>query len=238
MDENKNMMDKEEKSLEIDLVEDIESLASEKKNETKEEKPKADKKIIKISLRTIVVVVVVIAVLILAYIFKGLLVAATVNGSPIGRLTVIEKLEKASGQTLLDSLIEQKLITDEAAARNIEVTNEEVADEIKKIEDQISAQGGNLEDTLEQQGMTRQDLEEQILLQKQLEKMLSDKIEVTDDDVANYISTYKLDIPEEQQATAYEQIKAQIKNQKLSQEFDTFLGELKDKADIKYFVKY
>jgi len=232
MEENKEnniLLDFEEKTSEIKLAEDTKPF---------EDKPKADKKSVKISLRTIIIVVVIVAVLVLVYIFKGVFVAATVNGSPIGRLTVIEKLEKASGQALLDSLIEQKLIADEAQAQNIEVTDEEVAEEIKKIEDQISAQGGDLDDTLAQQGMSRQELEEQILLQKQVEKMLVDKIEVSDEDVANYISTYQLDIADEEMETAYGQIKAQIKNQKLSQEVETFLGDLKDKADIKYFVKY
>jgi hypothetical protein len=77
---------------------------------SKEPKVAKKKKIIKIPVRTIIVLIIIIALLALAYIFKGLLVVATVNGSPIGRLGVIEKLEKASGKTLLDSMIEQKLI--------------------------------------------------------------------------------------------------------------------------------
>ena len=41
---------------------------------------------------------------------KGLLVAATVNGSPISRWAVIGNLEKQAGKQALDSLITEKLI--------------------------------------------------------------------------------------------------------------------------------
>lgn len=196
------------------------------------------KKTIKINLCTIIIVVIVIAVLVLAYIFKGLFIAATVDGSLISRLTVVERLEKISGQSILDSLINQKLVSAAARAQNIEITAEEIAEEIKNLEDQFAAQGSTLDEVLEMQNMTRADLEEEIIFQKQLEQLVTDKITVTDEEVADYISTYELEIPEDQQELANEQIRNELKNQKINQEVDALINNLKEDADIKYFVKY
>ena len=59
-----------------------------------EHQKKTEKKSIKISLKTVIIILVIIAFGAL-YIFKGLFIAATVNGTPISRLTVIQKLEKS-----------------------------------------------------------------------------------------------------------------------------------------------
>src|SRR3990167_8103091 len=67
---------------------------------------------ITISIKAAIVIGVIIVVGALAYRYKGLLVAATVNGSPISRFSVIEELEKKSGKATLDALIIQKLIAD------------------------------------------------------------------------------------------------------------------------------
>src|SRR3989339_718982 len=63
---------------------------------------------------------------------KGLFVAATVNGSPISRLAIIETLEKQAGKQALDSMITEKLI--KSGTDNISVSQEDIDSEIKKIE--------------------------------------------------------------------------------------------------------
>ena len=133
-------------------------------NEQKGEQ-KTHKKSIKMSIKTAIIIVVIIAVGALAYVYKGLFIAPTVNGSPISRLAVIQELEKSSGKKLLDSLITEKLIQDETNAKNITVSDEEINGEIKKIEDQIAAQGTTLASALAEQGMSMDDLTTQIIIQ-------------------------------------------------------------------------
>ncbi|MFH0803560.1 MAG: SurA N-terminal domain-containing protein [Candidatus Tagabacteria bacterium] len=203
-----------------------------------ERQQKADKKSIKIGVKTAIIIAVVIIIGALAYGYKGLFIAATVDGSPISRLAVIQGLEKASGKNLLDSLINEKLIENEVSAKKIIVSDEEINSEIKIIEDQVAAQGGTLDAALASQGMSIDDLKKRITIQKELEKLLADKINVTDEEVAQYIKDNEISIPEGQEAATADQIKSELRNQKLNTEAQTLLTDLKSKAKIKYFVNY
>ncbi|MBN2854271.1 hypothetical protein JXK06_01915 [Patescibacteria group bacterium] len=199
---------------------------------------KTDKKSIKISIKTAIIVAVIIILGALAYVYKGLFIAATIDGSPISRLTIIRKLEKASGKSLLDSLIVEKLIQNEANTKKIVVSNDEIDTEFKKIEDQVSMQGGTLDEVLSKQGMDRNDLKKQIILNKEIEKLLADKINVTDEEIDQYIKDNKISITEPEEATIRDQIKDGLRNQKLNAQVQSLITDLKSKAKIQYFVNY
>lgn len=199
---------------------------------------KSEKKSIKISIKTAIIVAAIIILGALAYVYKGLFIAATVDGSPISRLTIIKKLEKASGKNLLESLIVEKLIQNEANAKKIVVSNDEIDAETKKIEDEVRTQGGTLDEALLKQGMDRSDLKKQIILNKEIEKLLADKINVTDEEVEQYIKDNKVSIPEGQETTIREQIKDGLRNQKLNAQAQALITELKSKAKIQYFANY
>lgn len=207
-----------------------------------ENQDQSEKKVIKVNLRInpkpIIIGVIVIAIILLAYFFKGLLIAATVDGSPIGRLTVIQKLEKDSGKNLLDSLITEKLIQNEANAKKIVVTNDQINEEIKKVEAQIASQGGTLEAALTAQNMTLDEFKKRVILQKDLQALLADKINVTEAEITQYIKDNKITIPTGQEAKINEQVKTELTNQKLNTEADALIAELKTKAKIQYFVNY
>ena len=105
----------------------------------------------------------VIAIILTAlYFFRGLLIAATVNGQPISRFSVISALEKQSGKQTLESIIVKTLILQEAKKQNIAISKSDLDQEIKKIEAEVSSQGQNLDQLLLAQGMSRKDLTEQI----------------------------------------------------------------------------
>jgi len=203
-----------------------------------EPQKKTEKKAIKINLKTAIIIGVIAAVGILAYVYKGLFIAATVDGSPISRLTIIQRLEKASGKSLLDSLIAEKLIQNEAAAKNIVVTDDEVNSQIKTIQGQIIAQGSTLDEALKARGMTMKDLEKQIALQIKIEKLVADKVNVTDEEVAQYIKDNGITVPAGQEEATNAQVKNELRNQKLSQEADALVATLKLQAKINYFVNY
>jgi len=207
-----------------------------------ESQQKTEKKFIKISFKKatllIIILIIIIAIGVLVYVNKGLFIAATVNGNSISRLTIIQKLEKASGKSLLDSLITEKLIQDEASAKKIVVSDDEINAEIKKYEDQFSAQGSTLDAELAAQGMSRDDLKNQIILRKDVEKLLADKINVTDQEVAQYITDNKVSVPSGQEAAINDQIRSELSSQKLNNEAQTLITDLKSKAKIQYFVNY
>lgn len=170
--------------------------------------------------------------------FKGFFVAATVNGTPVARLSVIQELEKQGGKNTLDTLITEKLIDSEANKKGIIVTSSDVDQEIKNIEASITQQGGTLEDALLQQGMTLEALKKQILVQKKIEKLIADKIQVTDEEINKYIEENKITLQADKEVESKNQIKQQLQGQKLNQEATAWIASLKESAQIKYYVKY
>ncbi len=191
-----------------------------------------------ISTKTAIIVAVIIILAALVYYYKSLFIAATVNGSPITRFAVIEELEKTSGKQVLDSLITKKLINGEAIKKGISVTSEEVDAEIKNIENQIKAQGQTLEQVLTAQKMKMEDLTQQILTKKTLEKILTDKLQVAEAEIEQFIKDNNITIPKGQEEAYRNQIIAQLKQQKLNSEAESLITSLRSQSVIKYFTNY
>lgn len=174
----------------------------------------------------------------LLFYFKGLFIAATVNGQPISRFAVISELEKQSGQKALDTMVTKKLIMQEADRKHVTVNQKELDEEAKKIEQSIQAQGQSLDQVLKMQGMTRENFNEEVRLQKLLEKMVGD-VKVTDAEVEKFMSqnqqmTSENTNPDEMKKS----LKESLKQEKMTQKIQTLIAELKKKAKINYFVKY
>ena len=88
--------------------------------------------------------IIVIAIVALLVFFRGLFVAALVNGTPVSRLELIRELEKADGKKVLSDIIVRKLIEQEAQKRKVTVTDAELENEIKKIEANVHLKVKNL----------------------------------------------------------------------------------------------
>lgn len=175
----------------------------------------------------------------LLYMFRGLFVVAMVNGQPISRITFIQELEKQAGQQVMNSLVIRTLILQEANKQNISVSPQEVDEEIKKIEENVAKQGQNLEQLLAMQGMTRESLREQVEIQKIIEKMFAKDIAVTDTEVNKYIEENQNSFPEgANSAEVRESVKEQLRQQKLSEKFQSWLQEAQKSAKINYFVTF
>lgn len=170
---------------------------------------------------------------------KGIFVAATVNGSPISRLSVIAELEKQGGKQALEAIIDKKLIETELNKQGISVSKEEIDAEIEKIKTQVTAQGMTLEMALTQQGMTEEKLREQIAIQKKLEKLLADKVIVSEAEIEAYIKDSKATLPKNVKMEDFrKQISEQLKGQKFQSEAQQWVSDLTTNAKIKYYVNY
>jgi len=127
----------------------------------------------------------------LLYYFRGLFVAAVVNGQPISRLTVIHETEKQSGKQALNTLVRNTLIEQEAQKEHVTVSDQEVNDELKTVESNLSKQGQKLDQVLAMQGMTRDDLRKLVTLDKLVQKMVGKDIKISDKEVNDYINKNK-----------------------------------------------
>ena len=190
--------------------------------------------------RNIHILLGVVAVLAILFFSKSLFIAATVDGVPISRLSVIQELEKNSGQQALDIIITKQLIETAALKQNVSVSQSDIDTEIQTIETEVSGQGGGtLEMALAQQGMTLEQLREQITLQKKLEQILADKLAVSDEEVTQYLTQSKITTPAGMSDVDFRnQISEQLKKQKFNVEADQWITSVKGGADIRYYVGY
>ena len=181
------------------------------------------------------IIIILILVLALVYRYRGIFIAATVNGKAITRYAVVQELEKMQGSTVLDSLITEELIKQEAKSMGLDVSPGEIEDEIAKIEESVVEQGQTLDSVLALQGMDRFELEEQISLQKLVEKLVADKIAINDEEVENYKTENADFLPED---ITDEEIETQISQQKTATAFQEWIAGVKEEANIDYLIDY
>lgn len=217
----------------------MENTTPENNNAPQESKSYINLKLKKPKPLYIAIGVAVILIIVALFFVKGLFVAATVNGSPISRWSVIKELEKQGGKQALEAIIDKKLIETELNKQKVAATKEEVDAEIDKIKAQVTAQGGTLEMALAQQSMTEEKLREQITIQKKLEKLLADKVAVTEAEIDTYIKDSKTTPPKDVKMEDFrKQINDQLKGQKFQQEAQKWVADLTASAKIKYYVNY
>lgn len=186
-----------------------------------------------------IAVVVAVIVGIILYFYKGFFVAATINGVPITRWSIISQLEKTAGKQTLDSLVTKELVLQEANKRKIVVSDQEINQEMSKIEENVKRQGGNFEELLKAQGMNREDLKDQVKLQKLVDKMFTNQIKVSEQEVDQFMTENQESLPETTDEAALRvSITQQLRQQKLSQRIQELIDNLKKAAKINYFITY
>ena len=186
----------------------------------------------------VILIAVIIILGALLYYFRGLFVAAVVNGQPISRLAVIQQSEKQSGKQTLDTLVRDALIEQKAKQENVTVSDKEVNDEIDTLQNNLKKQGQTLDSVLAAQGMNEEDLRNLIRLDKLVQKMVGKDVKVSDQEVNDYINKNKDSLPSTDEATLKKQVKAQLTQQKTNAAVQTWLANLQQQAHIVYFVQY
>ena len=182
---------------------------------------------------------VVLLVLGLIYFSAKFFLVASVNGELIGRMSVVKELEKQSGKKTLDVIILKTLISQEAKKRKVIISQKDIDAEIQKIEANITAQGSTLDQLLQQQGMKKSDLTKEVKIQLLVSKMAGENVTVTDKEIDDFIDSQKNQpSANPDQQISRDEVKLQLKQQKLQQKIQTFVAGLKDKAKINYFIEY
>lgn len=185
------------------------------------------------------IILVTLAVALLLFAAKSLFVAALVNGRPISRLELTKELEKQGGQKVLDSLVEKSLIFQEGAKAGVKINKDVVDTEITRIEGLLKEQNLTLDEALSMRGETRASLSEQVRLQKTVEALLAQKINITEEETQAYFDNNK-DIFEAN--AKFEDVKGDVKDQlyqqKLNEQYSSWIAELKTKAKILYLLKF
>lgn len=188
-----------------------------------------------LSARNRIIALAVILIIALLYSLRSFFVVALVNGQPVTRLEFNQELEREAGKQALNSVISKTLVLQEARKKNITVSQKETDGQIKKIESGFSKQGRKLDEELSQSGLKRSDLVEQIRMQLLVEKLLSKEISVSDKEAKDFLERNKDQLPP---GTTEQNIKEQLKQQKLRDSFQTWVDKLQKDAKITYFLKF
>lgn len=184
-------------------------------------------------------VAVLVLVAVVAFFAKSIFIAALVNGKPISRISIVKNLEKSSGKNVLENLITKELISQEARKQNIVIADEDVQKEIDNLSKTVQAQGTTLDAALSAQGMTKDDLQQNIKMQKTVEKLLASQLTISEDDIKKYFDQNKTVYGKDAKYDDLkESIKKDLEQQKLSTAFETWYKKLQSESDIKYFVSY
>lgn len=180
-----------------------------------------------------------LGILLILFLGRSLVFAAFVNGLPVSRISVIKELEAQGGKSVLDNLIEKSLVFQEASKQGVKIGQEVVDAEIARIEDLLKGQGLTLDQALEARGETRESLIEQIRLQKTIEAILGAKVTITEEEMKKYFGDNKdLFAEGAKYEDVKEDIRAQLFQTKLSEQYAKWIEELRAKAKIIYFVKF
>ena len=189
--------------------------------------------------KKVIIAAALVAVIALLYFAKPLFIAAIVNGKPIFRYSLTRELERLGGASTLNNIIERNIVYSEAKKLGKSVSPEEVDAELAKVEETLKGQGLTLEQALSIRGQTKEELGEQIKYQKTVEKILGDKISITDAEIADYFKNNKdLFNKTDTLEGVKEDIRKTILQQKLADEYQKWLSEIKGKAKIFYFVNF
>lgn len=180
------------------------------------------------------IIAVVLALLILAFYKKSWFVVALVNNQPIITAELNQQLHKKYKDQVLDQMINEKLLSQEASKKGVVIEQSQIDERIKKLEDQYGG-ADTLSAILAQQGMTKEDLIDQTKIQLLVEALYGSEASPSAEEIKKFMEENK-DTPEATDEAKFKEIATeQTKQDKLSKLFAEKFQALKGAAKIQIF---
>lgn len=128
-------------------------------------------------------------------------VVASVNGDSISKDELYNTLVKQYGADSLSTLIDNKIIEQEAEKKDITIADKEIKEELQTY---IDSYGGDdaFQSALEQSGLTQTDVEGDIENYLKINKLLEPEIEITDEEMKTYFDENKESFNQQEQVEA------------------------------------
>ncbi|TNJ67350.1 peptidylprolyl isomerase [Paenibacillus hemerocallicola] len=159
-------------------------------------------------------------------------VVATVNGVEIGKQQLFDELIRNGGAQVLNNLINEELVKQEADKAGVQVTDADLNKELDSFKKSLSLSSDEEFDMmLMQYGMTKDELKKQMPMQVRLRKLLEPKTDVTEEEMKKYYDENK-----EMLATP-EQVKASHILVSTKEESEAILAQLNTGADFAQLAK-
>ena len=160
---------------------------------------------------------------------------AKVNGVAISRKDY-DKAVAQDGQQVLDNLINDRLVKQDAAKKHVSVSTDEVDAKLKEIKGQIGTEE-QYKQALSAQHITELSLRDSIRNFLLLQKLTADRNQVSDADVQTAYSQGKdTEYPGKSLDDVKDQIKSQLTQDKQQQAQSSYLDDLKKNAKISLHI--
>ena len=163
-------------------------------------------------------------------------VVAMVGMKPIFRCTVNKELYKQGGKSVVDSMVTEKLVQRELEKGKVKISDKDISAKLDEIKKNFSTEV-EFEAALTERNMQLSELKKQIGLQLGIEKLLSDKIEVTASDTAQFIKEMGSLMTSTTSADKEIEAAKILKDQKLQQEISTWIEDLRAKGKVWWIGK-
>lgn len=159
-------------------------------------------------------------------------VVATVNGVDIRKQQLFDELMKGGASQVLNSMIHEELVKQEANKVGITVTEDDLNKELELFKKELAVSSDEeFEMLLLQYGMSKEALKEQMPMQVRLRKLLEPKTSVTDEELQQYYNENK------EMLSTPEQVKASHILVSTREESEALLAQLKAGADFAQLAK-
>lgn len=162
-------------------------------------------------------------------------VVATVNGEKITRGEYDRAVAAQSGSQILDNLVTDRLIKDEAKKRGITVDGQAVAKQMDDIRGRFSSDQ-EYQMALKQNGLTEDDLTQRVQVQQLAQQLVADKIQVTDDEITNQYNSNKDQYNGKSLNDVRDQIKSDLQQQKMQTALPPLINDLRSNAKIETHI--
>lgn len=187
-------------------------------------------------LRIIFVLLTLMTIAFLGYRFKDKFIAGTVNNQPIFRFQLTSRLYSQYGKSVMENLIVEKLIDQEAKTRSVSISAKEMEGALAKIKTQLGEET-DYETFLASQGVKKADFERQLELELLVRKLLEKEISVSDEEAGKFITENRKSMTATNEADLVLEAKQNLQEQKFSDNLNSFIGDLVKKAKISRFLK-
>lgn len=184
--------------------------------------------------KTIAILAAVVLLLGLAFLKKEWFVAAVVDNKPIFTWELNSTLQKRFGGRVLEQMIDEILIMEEAQKQGINVSDDEVEEKVKEVEAQVGGAEA-MKKFLDLQGLTQEDLRNQLKIKAIVDQILAKQIQVTEKEIQDFLTQNQEALPATDAANLKVMAEQAVREEKTSNAFQKWYDGLKNKYKIYKF---
>lgn len=181
-------------------------------------------------------VLLIAVITVVGYFFRDKFIIAIVNGKPIFRFEVSQKLFSSFGKETLENIIVEKLIEEEAKKQSVLVSKEDLDKELDKVGKSL---GNNmkLEDVLKFQGVSLDDFKKQLIIRLQVNRILEKKTTITPEELDKFLKDNAKLLVATVEAERKAEAQEKLKEQKINEQVQKWVNDLLAKAKVSRFLK-